>query len=295
MADKTIDPTTKAQPIFEDWGSVFEGPHDWIANATPGSLSKMIYDRKLLIFKKIKLDPIKFWGLSRKFGFPWSNEQYTYSCEKSMPITLADGRTEWISAISNKISKRLGDREMPWHADIPNAVEYAFPNRAIWMKTCPNPQAGFTIWLNTPKSYRTVNDDLKRRWLETRIVQQSWYEPGKDLQEFDSMIVHPITGELCPRVNYHVDDKQNEGWIVDTKVNGVNQGCAVVAEMLAEMEKQPNCVYEHHWDETDYVIYDNHTFVHRRTALEIDDGMERLMWRMNIDHDPAAKKFFEAV
>ena len=281
--------------IYDDWGTVFTGPHNWIATASSESLSQILYKRKLLVFKKIKLDPITFWGLGRKFGLPWAAEQYTYSKEKTVPVTLKDGTVACISAISNKISKRLGDREMPWHADIPNAVAYAFPHRAIWMKSCPNPQAGFTIWMNTPKAYATVNEDLKQRWLQTRIVQQSWYEPGKDLQEFDSMIVHPRTGELCPRVNYHVDDKQNEGWIVDTKVDGVSKGTGIVAEMLAEMEKQPNCVYEHHWDETDYVIYDNHPFVHRRTALEIDDGMERLMWRLNIDHDPANKKFFEAV
>ena len=282
--------------IHDDWGSVFTGPHDWLANASPESLSQFLYTRKLLVFKKIKLTPHSFWGLCNRFGLPWAKDQYTYSKEKAVPITMKDGSIHFISEISNKISKRLGDREMPWHADIPNAVSYAFPIRAIWMKTCPNPEAGFTIWMNTPKAYSTVSDDLKARWSGTKIVQQSWYEPGKDLQEFESMMLHPITGELCPRVNYHVDDKQNEGWIVDTKVNDISKGTDIVAEMLAEMEKQTNCIYEPHWDETDLIIYDNYQFVHRRTALDIDDGMERLMLRMNIDHDLTSNlKLFDAV
>jgi alpha-ketoglutarate-dependent taurine dioxygenase len=290
-----VDPRTQASDIFDDWGSVFEGPHNWLDDVKPGALIKMLYERKILVFKKIKLDPFMFWRLSRRFGIPWKADQYGYSKEKCIPLVMPDGRTEYMSSISNKISARLGDREMPWHADIPNAVSYAFPHRAIYMRSCPNPQAGFTVWLNTPKAFKGVSDDLKCRWGMTRVVQQSWYEPGKDLQEFPSMTKHIITGEYCPRVNYYVDETQNEGWIVDTKIGGKSQGTGIVAEMLEEMSKQPDCVYEHHWDETDLIIYDNFPFVHRRTACELDDGQERLMWRMNIDHDPAARKLFEAV
>lgn len=250
----------------------------------------MLYERKLLIFKKIRLDEQTMWGMCRKFGMPWKAEQYQYSHEKAMPVVI-DGRKEYISAISNKISEKLGVSEMPWHADIPNAVSYAFPIRAIWMKECPNPAAGFTIWMNTPKAIRTVNQDLQKRWGMHRIVQQSWYEPGKDLQEFPSMMKHPVTGEYCPRVNYYGPD----AWIIDTKLGGKSQGTGIVAEMLDEIEKQPNCVYQHCWDEKDLVIYDNYPFVHRRTALEIDDSLERLMYRVNIDHTPDAKKLFEAV
>ena len=295
MADNQfVDPNTKAKNIYNDWGSVFQGPFDWVRRTPPGSLMKMLYERKLLIFKKIRLDEYSMWGMCKKFGQPWNADQYKYSHEKWMPIQMNDGRTEYISAISNKISKRLGDKEMPWHADIPNAVSYAFPIRAIWMKTCPNPQAGFTIWMNTPKAMKSVNEDLQKRWGMHRIVQQSWYDPGTDLQEFPSMMCHPITGEYCPRVNYHVDDEQKEGWIVDTKLGGETQGTGIVAEMLSKMEQQKDCVYEHHWDELDLVLYDNYSFVHRRTALEIDDGLERLMYRVNIDHVPEAKKLFEA-
>jgi len=290
-----IDPRSKSKNIFDDWGSVFDGPHNWIGKAAHGSLSKMLYERKLLVFKKIKLDPLQFWGLARKFGLPWKDDQYRYSMEKSIPLIHPNLGNVFISAISNKISKRLGDREMPWHSDIPNAVSYAFPIRAIYMKTCPNPKAGFTIWLNNHKAFKTVSEDLQKRWGMHRVVQQSWYEPGKDLQEFPSMLHHPITGEYSPRVNYYVDDKQKEGWIIDTKLGGENQGTGIVAEMLKEMSAQPDCVYEHHWDETDLVVYDNYPFVHRRTALDIDDGQERLMWRVNIDHNSEARKFFEAV
>jgi alpha-ketoglutarate-dependent taurine dioxygenase len=294
MESKQPDPKDFAEDLFKDWGSVFHGPHNWIKDTVPGTLAKMLYERKLLIFKKIKLNPLQFWGFSNKFGTPWKADKYQYSQEKSMPVILNDGKIEYISAISNTISPRLGDREMPWHADIPNAVSYAFPHRAIYMKTCPNPAAGFTIWMNTEKAFDTVSDDLKRRWGMSRVVQQSWYEPGTDLQEFTSMIHHPITGKYSPRVNNHVDDKQKEGWIVDTKIGGESQGVGIVAEMLDEMSKQPDSVYEHHWDETDFVIYDNHSFVHRRTACELDSGQERLMWRTNIDHNPKFKKLFEA-
>lgn len=283
-----INPNTKAKNIFDDWGSIFEGPHDWFPSGDKTILKKMLYVRKILIFKKIKLDQLQFWNICNIFGIPWKDDQYEYSRELCVKLSLNEEHVGYISNFSNKISKKLGDREMPWHADIPNAVRFSFPHRALYMKTCPNPEAGFTLWMNTPKAFAGVNDDLKRRWGMTRIVQHSWYEPGKDIREFPSMTQHPITGEYCPRVN-------SNSWIIDTKVSGESMGIEIVDEMLNAMEKQTNCVYEHHWDETDLIIYDNFPFVHRRTALDIDDGQERLMWRANIDHDLESKKLFEAV
>jgi hypothetical protein len=109
MADnQQVDPRTKAIDIFDDWGTVFHGPFDWVRKTPTGSLLKMLYERKILIFKKIRLDEYSMWGMCKKFGKPWDAEQYKYSQEKAMPLKMADGRTEYISAISNKISERLG-------------------------------------------------------------------------------------------------------------------------------------------------------------------------------------------
>jgi len=44
-----VDPRTQASDIFDDWGSVFEGPHNWLDDVKPGALIKMLYERKILV------------------------------------------------------------------------------------------------------------------------------------------------------------------------------------------------------------------------------------------------------
>jgi len=94
---------------------------------------------------------------------------------------------------------------------------------------------------------------------------------------------HPITKRWSPRCNYH---GIADSWILDTKdASGNSMGTGIVEELMEAMAEIPECVYEQKWAPNDIVLYDNWPFVHRRTAPDLKEGEERLMWRANIDHD----------
>jgi alpha-ketoglutarate-dependent taurine dioxygenase len=151
------------------------------------------------------------------------------------------------------------------------------------MKTVPNPLAGYTYWLDMELAYPEIHPQLRARWEKRTVVQQNWHNPGHDLIEWPSMKQHPVTGRWSPRCNYH---GIADSWILDTKdAAGNSMGTGIVEELMEAMAEVPGCTYEQRWAPNDIVLYDNWPFVHRRTAPNLKEGQERLMWRANVDHD----------
>ena len=276
--------------IFSDWGTEFTDMSDIFEQDTH-KLRKLLYDRKMIVFHAPEWDKLTYWKFCALWGQPWTGKNYHDSTEKWEIVTDPEspGDPKFITAISNKISKRLGDKEMPWLADIANRVDggIQFPHRIIYMKTVPNPRAGLTVWLDMEKAYFEVHPRLRRRWEARTVVQQNWHHLGKDIIEWPSMKQQPITGRWSPRCNFH---GTTDSWIIDTKLNGKSMGTGIVEELMEAMAAVPECVYTHTWSPNDMVLYDNWPFVHSRTFLDLKAEDERLMWRCNIEHDESLKE-----
>lgn len=246
-----------------------------------------IYERKILIFKKIEFNKIDYVKFCIKFGNLWNGADYTYSREAAEPI-LIDKNVFFISPFSNIISKKLGNNEMPWHSDIPNRTINPYPMRSLWITKNPHPHiSGRTSWMNLElySDYLTVQQ--KALLGKTTVLQQSWYTPGTDFKEFPLVKVHPITGKKSLRLNYYNDHSKGktDAWITGVKIDGVLQpDCTVIADLLKHLENVPDLVYEHTWDTYDLAIYDNWSFVHKRTHVIPGPGGERHFYRVNIDH-----------
>jgi alpha-ketoglutarate-dependent taurine dioxygenase len=277
--------------IYDNWGTEFTDMSDLFTQNT-NELRQLLYKRKMLVFHAPAWTPWQFTEFCALWGRPWSAVDYSVSREvwrhATNPITQ---EKRFYTEISNKLSARLNDYEMPWHADIANRVngELSFPHRVIYMKTVPNPAAGFTIWLDMEEAYPQLPAGLRKRWEAVTVVQQNWHWPGKDIIEYPSMKVHPITKKLSPRCNFHgVPDS----WIIDLKRDGYSIGTGLVEELMEAMMEVPNSVYEHRWAPNDIVLYDNTPSVHRRTNPKLAPGQIRSMWRANIDHDKAIAATF---
>lgn len=282
--------------IFPEWGTEITDMTG-LFEQDRQELRHLLYDRKMLVFHAPDWSKLEYWYFLALWGDPWQAKDYTKSTERWEAVMGGgDNIPKYITSISNKISKRLVDYEMPWHADIANRVDGGInlPHRCIYMKTVPNPEAGFTYWLDMEFAYPQVHPALRQRWENRTVVQQNWHHPGRDIIDWSSMKTHPITGRTSPRCNYHgiVDS-----WILDTKtLDGTNMGTGIVEELMEAMAEIPNAVYEHRWQPNDIILYDNWPFVHRRSELNIKNGEERLMWRANIDHDPSlTHRFTNAV
>jgi alpha-ketoglutarate-dependent taurine dioxygenase len=246
-----------------------------------------IYERKILIFKQIEFTKTQYVSFCKRFGNLWNNTDYHYSRESSEPVVTDEGLF-FISPFSNIISKKLGNGEMPWHADIPNRTVNPYPMRSLWITKNPFPQiSGKTSWMNLEMSFDYLTQEQLDLLDRVTIVQQSWYEPGTDIKEFPFIKIHPITGQKSLRLNYYNNLKKgkSDAWIIGVKIDGeLQKDCSLIEDFLRHLEKESELVYEHTWDTFDLVIYDNWSFVHKRTQVIPGPGGERHFYRVNIDH-----------
>ena len=274
--------------IHSDWGAVieFNDPTDFFKHDSNFWRSTM-YQQKLIVFKNMQFTKEQYILFCEAFGNPWALKDYTYSKEKAEKVEV-DGRESAISLMSNLISPKLGQGMMPWHADIPNRKINPFPLRTLWMIKNPSPTSGFTSFLDLEKGLDVLPPDLASKVDHIRIVQQSWYYKGTDIQEFPFVKQHPVTGRNSLRLNFFrnpQDKGTTDAWIKDVKVNGVVlDPPGVLKPFYKFLESQPDLVYTHKWDTFDILIYDNWSLVHNRSELIFDPALERLMYRANIDH-----------
>jgi len=279
----------KVNHIHPSWCSIIElDSIEEFFNQPDNFWRDMIYDRKLIFFKRVNFTRAQYAEFSLKFGLPWSQDDYQYSQEFAETLDTRFGKLT-ISPFNTKIvnQERINMSEMPWHADIPNRIEKPFPFRSLWITSNPNPTiSGQTIWLNVERAVELLTPELLDLAQRLIVTQQSWYKPGTDLQEFSFIKTHPITGKQSLRLNWLCRPDRTDAWIRSTKLDGVLQDDNSLLQSFYEyFIKFPELYYKHIWDTLDIAIYDNWPFVHRRTKLDFNAKNEyREFLRINIDH-----------
>lgn len=273
------------RPIHDKWGSIIEITPEEFFQQDINYWRDMIYKRKILIFKKMIISKKQYVDFCSRFGKLWEKEDYRYSNEGSELVETDNGYS-FISPFSSKTSKKLNTKSMPWHSDIPNRKINPYPFRSLWIIENPDPEnSGKTSWLDLEESINHLPESLLTLAKNTEVVQQSWYEPGTDINEFPLIKKHPITLRESLRLNYFNDPKRNifNAWIKGIKIEGKLQNdCSIIDDLLKYLEKIPELVYTHTWDNFDIAIYDNWSFVHSRTTITSDGN--RSFYRVNIDH-----------
>jgi alpha-ketoglutarate-dependent taurine dioxygenase len=277
----------KFSNIHDKWGCVveFEDPLDFF-KTSPDIWRAMAYKKGLLVFKRMTFTKEDYAKFCACFGSLWNQIDYKYSKEASEVLTV-NGQRMVVSYISNITSPRLGLKSMPWHSDIPNRPTKPFPFRALWMVSNPNPDSGLTGWLNIEQGLTQLPENLKSRVDQIKIIQQSWYDEGTDIQKFSFVKTHPITNKQSLRLNYYCDPENDvtDAWIKNVEIDGnILPPKETLLEYYSFLETQQDLLYTHRWDDYDLVIYDNWPFVHNRTTLEFDPSQERKFYRANIDH-----------
>ena len=277
----------RIENIHDSWGSIIhlDTPQEFFTYSAD-YWRNLMYERKLIFFKKVEFTKEEYAEFSFYFGEPWAIDDYKYSHEVVEPINTKFG-TATISPFNNVNTKLIDEREMPWHADIPNRDRRPFPFRSLWITANPSPEtSGKTHWLNIEEAMDYLTPEMTEMLDRVRIIQQSWYEEATDIKEFDLVKTHPITGKQSLRLNYYNWGPLTNAWIKDVRIDGVKQGhCFFVRQWLLFLQKIKELQYQHTWDLHDIAIYDNFTLLHGRTALTFDATKEiRNFFRINIDH-----------
>jgi len=278
-------------PIHKSWGTIveFDNPLDFF-NESTDYWRQLIYQRKLLVFKKMNFTELDYAKFGHSFGKPWNQQDYIYSNERSITLSEND-KTYHITEFSNKIhsTKIISNDVMAWHADIPNRKENPFPHRALWIVKNPNNvESGNTYWLNIEDGIEYLSPKLKELISRVTILQQSWYSMGTDEQLHDFIKIHPVTGNKSLRLNYYVRHGHLNAWIKEVYIDNIKQlDCSLIQTYIDELLEHPELYHKHVWDTYDIAIYDNYSFIHGRTKLVLGSDVsdnERKFYRMNIDH-----------
>ncbi len=273
--------------IYDRWGSIYHVDDIGDAiDAGPSFWKSAMYDRRLVILRNPDASPKDFITWCASFGSIWNLGQYQMMKEVVRPV-IVDGKEEFYGVFSNTISPRLGNKGMYWHADNPDRGD-VLPMRALRMVQCPNPKEGRTGFLNVEIAWESLPDDDKKEWRTRMVEQHSWYAKDTNIQVYDAVKRHPITGVESPRANDYcvAGTDRNDRWIRDVlSASGQRLGGVEMKKLVEFMETVPECIYYHEWKEGDIIVYDNSAFIHNRTALKLAEGEERVLWRANIDHD----------
>lgn len=275
----------KIENIREKWGISVNASYDEVIKAGKNFWKDLGYTKSFILFKNIgKLKPIEYYELISLFGAPWSREKYFYSQEGGYDIEPGKA----ISRFSNIISPRLGEKPMPWHADIPNHGDDSFPWRSLYLTQNPNPQGGLTTWLNLQLDIINPNTDELDVYSNIRVLNQSWYREGEEINLQPFIKTHPITGVKSLRANYfiHGDNEKDKPWIKESYLKDKKiPPYELLGPIYKKLSLREDLTYTHSWDRYDLIIYDNWNFIHRRSHLELKSGEERLFLRANIAHE----------
>jgi alpha-ketoglutarate-dependent taurine dioxygenase len=280
----------KINNIHNTWGTIveFNDPLEFF-NQPIGYWRKLLYDRKLIFFKKMDFSLVDYAKFGYYFGKPWDIEDYNYSHEKCVSVSDLD-KTYYVTEFNNFIHhNRIANKLMPFHADIPNRTTNPFPHRSLWIVKNPNKLlSGHTYWLNIEDGIEYLSPTLIDLIPRIKVLQQSWYVKGTDEKLFDFIKVHPITNKKSLRLNYYVTPGNESAWIKEVHIDGIKQpDCSLIQEYIDHLLEYPELFIKHVWDTTDIAVYDNYSSIHGRTQLVLGDTAEdneRKFYRMNIDH-----------
>ena len=290
--------------IHSAWGEIWRISKEELFSLPYDFFRNKIYEARLIIIKNVgKLTNEEIYYLMDKFGKPWDKEQYIDSRELHFEGTYKDQPYVLTTFDNGNVirNKKIPNSEMPWHADIPNHETAPFPHRFLYMNVQPDSNYGKTRWLNIDLDILQLTQEQESFFRDCSVLQQSWWEPGKNLQHHSFIKSHPLIKDReSLRLNFYVkkdDPKTNSAWILksfykDQEIDNLQ----LVGNTIYKLYQRPKLVYEHTWDVGDMAIYDNWSFVHGRSALIDEENALRQFIRGNIDHQTddqfKDKKFF---
>jgi len=212
-------------------------------------------------------------------------------------------RTDWASPVVPEIGiisnlkdgqgrpiGGLGDGEIEWHSD-QSYMMHPATGAALYALELP-PEGGTTSWVDLRAAYAGLPDRL-RHAIEGRRAVFSYVKRLAGYQGKDRVIseearkqtppvahtlthTHPVTGEAA----LYLDSTTTTG------IAGMDEGAGTaLLDEIYDAAIRPECVYTHHWQVGDLLLWDNGFTMHRREPF--DPAARRLMKRTTMILDPA--------
>jgi taurine dioxygenase len=210
------------------------------------------------------------------------------------PNPVADDPHPEIFIVSNIIEDgqpigQLGYAATPWHTDM-SFIEVP-PKMSTLFGVEVTQQSGRTGFLSMAHAYESLPVDLRDR-IDGRTIKQDTahnldgdLRPGLDPADFSDPVTspgpshpivrtHPDTGRKClylgKRARAHVD-----GCTVEESVQ--------ILDALWAYATREDYAWFNDWELGDFLIWDNRSCLHMRTAFGADD--HRILWRTQVKGD----------
>lgn len=259
-------------------------------------LTQLVYEHKLLMIRGMKnVTKPQFWDFCNMFGNGcWNKTDYEVGREENFPIDedVNSGRVFAWYTNYGKTSKAIGDAEMSWHVDIPLWPTHSQPLRAFYATSIPDNRYGITRFADRAQGYQNMTAEEKADADNWQLLYQSWYEPGTSLTWLPAVGTSPINGEKylqftsfsnsSKKHSHHWHGWKVHGWIFGAQHRGVPTNADYVS-FLHEKTIVDDNIYEHSWNEEDFVIWTNVNMIHDRTALNSSKQTKpREFYRLNI-------------
>lgn len=259
------------------------------------AITKLVYDHRFLVIKGMKaVDKSEFWNFCDMFaGGCWRKEDYKVGREENFSID--NGETDRVFAFYTnygQTSKAIGDVEMSWHVDIPLWDSHKAPLRAFYATSIPDNRYGITRFADRAYGYANMTDEERDDVKKWELLYQSWYAPGTSLTWVPAVAVSPYDNtpylqftsfsNSAKKHSHHWHGWKIHGWIIGAKKDGVPHNSDYVS-FLHEKTIVDDNIFEHRWDEEDFVIWSNVHMIHDRTALKSENQTKpREFYRLNI-------------
>ncbi len=277
------------------WGIVLTVDDYMEALALGGeALTKLTYDNRFLVIKGMKdVSKTQFWELCNMFGGGcWTKEDYVVGQEENFRIDDTTDRVFAFYTNYGSTSKAIGDVEMSWHVDIPLWDSHKAPLRAFYATSIPDNRYGITRFCDRAYGYNNMTPAEQEEAKHWKLLYQSWYKPGTSLTWVPVVGNSPYDGtpylqftsfsNSGKKYSHYSYGWNIHGWIIGAERDGVPHN-ADYCSYLHEKTIVDDNMYEHSWNEEDFVIWSNVHMIHDRTALNSKQQTKpREFYRLNM-------------
>ena len=265
-------------------------------------LTDILYSKKFVLVRGLgQLSAEQFWDLANMFGNgPWNYADYTVGEEHCVYIN--EGKQKALAPYDNigKTAKALGDGEMSWHIDIPLWSSHSMPMRSFYALSIPDNKFGVTRFADRAYAVPKLSAEHREELEKWRLLYQSWYQPGTSLTYIPVIQKHPYTGDeylsftsfsnSLKEYSHEYYGWKVHGWVFGAERDGVPHNADIVS-WLHKLTLVPENIYNHHWEEQDFLIYSNINMIHARTPLRSElHNKPRSFHRLNVFNSWQEKK-----
>lgn len=261
----------KLTKVRKNWVTIVE---DIDCSALTEDEQKKIYflflERKVLIFKKQKLDNKQLKEFCSIFGRVWDQSTEKYSgLEQTKNLTQEDSFVEIVSE-----SGILNKNRIPWHIDLTHFPSQEIPNRMLYAIDLDNNVSG-TRFIDTIQGFKLLNLEVKNILLNSNALCKAPYKtPWNCYVRRPALNRHPYHNEYSL-----IADETFTEFLdgLDKNIDYRSWFESNVIKKMLTFETE----YFHNWDIGDLMIYDNSSTMHCRDEFEGVRRLKRITWDQN--------------